>query len=89
MSFYEVIKKYSYEYVKDLIYNADEKYIKNALYKEKLTEKDLAYLLSPKSESYLEEMAEISHNITLQRFGKTIRIYAPIYLSNFCTNSCI
>ncbi len=26
MSFYEVIKKYSYEYVKDLIYNADEKY---------------------------------------------------------------
>lgn len=40
MSFYEVIKKYSYEYVKDLIYNADEKYIKNALYKEKLTEKD-------------------------------------------------
>ncbi len=81
MSFYEVIKKYSYEYVKDLIYNADEKYIKNALYKEKLTEKDLAY--------YLEEMAEISHNITLQRFGKTIRIYAPIYLSNFCTNSCI
>ena len=89
MSFYEVIKKYSYEYVKDLIYNADEKYIKNALYKKKLTEKDLAYLLSPKAESYLEEMAEISHNITLQRFGKTIRIYAPIYLSNFCTNSCI
>lgn len=89
MSFYEVIKKYPYEYVKDLIYNADENYIKNALYKEKLTEKDLACLLSPKAEKYIEEMAEISHNITLQRFGKTIRIYAPIYLSNYCTNSCI
>lgn len=89
MSFYEVIKKYPYEYVKDLIYNADENYIKNTLYKEKLTEKDLACLLSPKAEKYIEEMAEISHNITAQRFGKTIRIYAPIYLSNFCTNSCI
>ena len=89
MSFYEVIKEYPYEYVKDLIYNADENYIKNALYKEKLTEKDLACLLSPKAESYLEEMAEISHNITALRFGKTIRIYAPIYLSNYCSNSCI
>lgn len=89
MSFYEIIKEYPYDYVRDLIYNADEKYIKNALYKEKLTETDLAYLLSPKAEIYLEEMAEISHNITLQRFGKTIRIYAPIYLSNYCTNSCI
>lgn len=89
MSFYEVIKEYPYDYVKDLIYNADENKIKNALYKEKLTAKDLAYLLSPKAEIYLEEMAEISHNITCQRFGKTIRIYAPIYLSNYCTNSCI
>lgn len=89
MSFYEVIKEYPYDYVKDLIYNADENKIKNALYKERLTAKDLAYLLSPKAEMYLEEMAEISHNITCQRFGKTIRIYAPIYLSNYCTNSCI
>lgn len=89
MSFYEVIKEYPYDYVKDLIYNADENKIKNALYKERLTAKDLAYLLSPKAEIYLEEMAEISHNITCQRFGKTIKIYAPIYLSNYCTNSCI
>ena len=89
MSFYEVLKEYPYDYVKDLISNADENKIKNALYKERLTAKDLAYLLSPKAEIYLEEMAEISHNITCQRFGKTIRIYAPIYLSNYCTNSCI
>ena len=31
MSFYEVIKEYPYEYVKDLIYNADENYIKCSL----------------------------------------------------------
>ena len=30
MSFYDVIKEYPYEYVHDLIYNADENIIKNA-----------------------------------------------------------
>lgn len=89
MSFYEVIKQYPYEYVHDLIYNADENGIKNVLYKEKLSEKDLACLLSPKAEKYLEDMAEIAHNITVERFGKTIRLYAPVYLSNYCTNSCV
>jgi len=29
-----------------------------------------------------------SHKITRQRFGRVIQIYAPVYLSNFCTNSC-
>lgn len=89
MSFYEVIKKFPYELVYDLIYNANENNIKNALYKENLSETDLAYLLSPKAAQYIEDMAEISHNITVQRFGKTIRLYAPIYLSNFCINSCV
>ena len=31
MSFYEVIKEYPYDYVKDLIYNTDENKIKNDL----------------------------------------------------------
>lgn len=89
MSFYEVIQKFPYEYVHELIYNASEQDIINALHKDNLDEKDLTALLSPKAEKFLEEMAELSHNITLERFGKTIKIYAPIYLSNFCTNGCI
>lgn len=89
MSFYEVLKEYPYKYVYDLIYNATDKNIENAINKENISEIDLAYLLSPKAMKYLEKMAELSHNITLMRFGKTIRLYAPIYLSNFCTNSCI
>ena len=85
MSFYEIIKEYPYDYVRDLIYNADENYIKNALYKEKLTETDLAYLLSPKAEIYLEEMAEISHNITLQRFGNISfkLLFKQLYILRF------
>ena len=38
--------------------------------------------------SYLEQMAALSSQITAQRFGKTIQLYAPLYLSNECQNIC-
>ena len=51
--------------------------------------RDLIALLSPvASESYLEEMATLSNRLTQQRFGKTIRLFAPMYLSNECNNVC-
>jgi len=49
---------------------------------------DLAALISPAAESFLPEMARRSALITAQRFGRTTQLYAPIYLSNFCTNRC-
>ena len=34
------------------------------------------------------EMAQLSHKITRKRFGNTIQMYAPLYLSNECNNIC-
>jgi 2-iminoacetate synthase len=48
----------------------------------------LAALISPAAENYLEQMAQAAHRLTVQRFGRTIRLYAPLYLSNYCSNSC-
>jgi len=48
----------------------------------------LAALLSPAADPYLEQMAARSAEITRKRFGRTIQIYAPLYLSNYCINSC-
>ncbi len=48
----------------------------------------LLTLVSPAAENYLEEMAQLAHQLTVQRFGRTVRLYAPLYLSNYCTNSC-
>ena len=48
----------------------------------------LAALISPAAENYLEQMAQLAHQLTIQRFGRTIRLYAPLYLSNYCINSC-
>lgn len=51
--------------------------------------KDLIALLSPAAEELLEEMARASRELTLKYFGRTIRLYTPMYLSNYCENGCI
>lgn len=45
-------------------------------------------LISPKSNAELESMAQISQGLTLQNFGRTMRLFAPLYLSNECINNC-
>ena len=45
-------------------------------------------LIAPKSDSRLEAMAQTSRALTLQNFGRTMRLFAPLYLSNECINNC-
>jgi len=49
----------------------------------------LLALISPAAEDYLEQMARLARRLTLRRFGRTVRLYAPLYLSNYCVNSCL
>lgn len=56
---------------------------------EGVTIHDFIALLSPAADPYLKSMAERAAAITVQRFGRTIQLYAPLYLSNFCTNRCL
>jgi len=49
---------------------------------------DLAALLSPAASPFLEDMAQACHQYTVERFGRTMRLYAPLYLSNVCANVC-
>jgi len=49
----------------------------------------LLVLISPVAEDFLEEMAQLAHQLTVQRFGRTIQLYAPLYLSNFCEGTCL
>jgi 2-iminoacetate synthase len=45
-------------------------------------------LIAPKSDAALETMAQRSRALTLQNFGRTMRLFAPLYLSNECINNC-
>jgi 2-iminoacetate synthase len=49
----------------------------------------LMAMIAPAAEHYLEEMAQMAGQLTIQRFGRTIRFYAPLYLSNHCVNDCL
>jgi 2-iminoacetate synthase len=49
---------------------------------------EFALLLSPAAEPFLEEIAQLSQGRTRHHFGKTIRFFAPLYLSNECVNTC-
>jgi len=61
----------------------------NALNAEQSGFDHMASLLSPAAGESLESLAKKSREITLRRFGKTIQLYTPIYLSNYCMNSCL
>ncbi|MBK9138746.1 MAG: 2-iminoacetate synthase ThiH [Verrucomicrobia bacterium] len=49
---------------------------------------DFAALLSPAAGALLPELARRSQALTRQRFGRVIRLFAPLYLSNECINNC-
>ena len=49
---------------------------------------DFATLLSPAAGELLEPLCARSQALTRQRFGKVIRLFAPLYLSNECVNNC-
>jgi len=47
-----------------------------------------AALLEPKTGAELETMAVEADKLTRQNFGRTMRLFAPLYLSNECVNIC-
>jgi 2-iminoacetate synthase len=89
MSFLDEINRYDPQKVLKSIEEKSTREVEEALGKEHLRVKDFAALLSPAAGDFLEQMAQKSHRITLQRFGKIIQLYVPLYISNECTNGCL
>ena len=66
----------------------DERAVARSLARQRLDEMDLLALLSPAAVPFLEETAQRSHHLTLQHFGRTIQLFIPLYIANFCNNGC-
>ena len=49
---------------------------------------DIAALLSPAAATRIEDLAQAAHRITVRRFGRVVRMFAPLYLSNECISVC-
>ena len=87
-TFKSVFEQYDWGTIQSKIYQTSAKEVENALAKNKRNLDDFLALISPAAQPYLEQMAQISHELTKKRFGKTIQMYAPLYLSNECQNIC-
>ena len=87
--FSEVLEKISWEQTTEAIYAKTDADVRRALAKQHCTVEDFMALISPAAEPYLEVMARLSRHYTEERFGKTISLFIPLYLTNSCTNSCV
>src|SRR5690606_20506851 len=87
-SFENTFHQYNWTSVLDSIYSANKTDVQRSLRKTKKTIDDFLVLLSPAASGSLEEMARLTQQLTQKRFGKTIQLYAPLYLSNECQNIC-
>lgn len=86
--FKEVLDTYNWDEVLAGIYAKTAADVERALGKSRRDLEDFKALISPAAASYLGHMAEMSHRATQKRFGKTVQLYAPLYLSNECQNIC-
>ena len=55
----------------------------------RLNARDFMALVSPAASPYLETMARIARDVTVRQFGRSIQLFTPLYLANYCTNQCV
>ncbi|MBP2831371.1 2-iminoacetate synthase ThiH [Aquimarina sp. U1-2] len=87
-SFKNIFGQFQWDEVLDSIMSKNEVDVLRALSTSKRTLDDFKALISPAARPYLENMAQLSSAITKKRFGNTMQMYAPMYLSNECQNIC-
>jgi len=89
MSFYEELIRHDWQATSESIVAKTAGDVQSALEKERLELEDFKALISPAATPFLEDMARRSMQLTQKRFGRTIQLYIPLYLSNYCTNGCV
>ncbi|MBI2423914.1 MAG: 2-iminoacetate synthase ThiH [Candidatus Hydrogenedentes bacterium] len=89
MSFNDVITQWDEVKLRGLFQSVTDADVRAALRKDDRSLRDLAALLSPAARPHLEAMAREAQRLTRWHFGRTIALYAPLYLSNLCAADCV
>lgn len=87
-NFKSVFDTYNWDKTLESIFAKTEHDVLRALGNSKRDLEDFKALISPAAKPYLEQMAQLSRQLTKKRFGNTIQMYSPMYLSNECQNIC-
>lgn len=88
MSFKNTFNTYDWDTLEKEIYGYTAINVREVLDKETINLEDFKVLISPAAKPFIEEMAQRSAAITKKRFGNTMQMYIPMYLSNECQNIC-
>ena len=86
--FNTIFDQYNWDDVQQQILNKTKDDVLRVLNSGAKTTDDFMTLISPAAADHLEKMAQKSHALTTNRFGKTIQLFIPLYLSNECQNIC-
>src|SRR5690606_1830578 len=81
-------ENYQWDDIKDKLEKVTLFEVERSLQKKSKTIEDFLNFLSPVASQKIEVMAKMTQQLTQKRFGKTIQLYAPLYLSNECQNIC-
>ena len=87
--FTPLFNEYDTEAFRDRIYGASADDVLRAISSEVMSPERFYPLFSPAADELLETMARHSSALTRRRFGNTIQLYAPLYVSNECCNTCL
>ncbi|MBU3130523.1 2-iminoacetate synthase ThiH [Clostridium tagluense] len=88
MSFYDCYTEHKDIDFEDFFKQIKDEDILNILNNDKISKQDFLALLSPTAEKHMEKIAQKAHELSLQHFGKTILLFTPLYISNYCVNKC-
>ncbi|MDZ4839250.1 MAG: 2-iminoacetate synthase ThiH [Bacteroidota bacterium] len=85
----DIISKNSWAYWEDYVHNVSRHDVETSLnITGKHSIQDFANLISASGEQFINNLAAAANQKTIQRFGRTVQLYAPMYLSNECQNIC-
>lgn len=84
----ELLRPELWDELGGLLHRVTTENVRQALQKEQRELFDLAALISPLARPFLDEMAARARSLTERRFGRTIMLYVPLYISNSCVNRC-
>lgn len=89
MSLSKSLAQWPAEKLESLYATVTEEDVLQALSRDKRDVPDLVALLSPLARPHLEAMAREAQRLTRWHFGRTISLYAPLYISNLCAADCV
>lgn len=89
MTFLEELQKYQALDYQKFYASLKDVDIGVILDKPKITAYDYLALLSPLAQKHLEAIAVRANRDTIQNFGRTMQLFTPMYIANYCINQCI